>query len=120
MHTIKEKTEAFEQILEIMDRIRSECPWDKAQTNESLRQLTIEETYELAEAIISNKPEAVKEELGDLKEKLHEHELTIAKGHFSKKEVLEVIDKTVQPINNSVERIENSVNKIVNKMIDGG
>ena len=49
-----------------MDELRTDCPWDKVQTNESLRPLTIEETYELAEAIIDNKPEEIKKELGDL------------------------------------------------------
>lgn len=49
-----------------MDKLRSECPWDKTQTFESLRKLTIEETYELSEAIISGKPDKIKEETGDL------------------------------------------------------
>lgn len=66
MHTIKEKLETFERLLEIMDKLREKCPWDKEQTIQSLRNLTIEETYELAEAISSNDFQGIKEELGDL------------------------------------------------------
>jgi len=60
------KLEAFGKLLEIMDDLRAKCPWDKKQTFESLRHLTIEETYELADAIIENNPDEVKKELGDL------------------------------------------------------
>ncbi|MBT7529075.1 MAG: nucleoside triphosphate pyrophosphohydrolase, partial [Flavobacteriaceae bacterium] len=49
-----------------MNRLRNECPWDKQQTMESLRHLTIEETYELSEAILSNEINEIKNELGDL------------------------------------------------------
>ena len=49
---MKEKLQAFERLLNIMDELRAKCPWDQKQTIESLRHLTIEETYELAEAII--------------------------------------------------------------------
>lgn len=56
----------FERLLEIMDRLRKECPWDREQSYESLRKLTIEETYELAEAIFSGNEEGIKDELGDL------------------------------------------------------
>ena len=52
MHTREEKLEAFGRLLDIMDDLREKCPWDKKQTFESLRHLTIEETYELADAII--------------------------------------------------------------------
>ncbi len=58
--------EAFERLLEIMDRLRAECPWDKKQTWESLRTLTIEECYELADAILDSDAEGIREELGDL------------------------------------------------------
>jgi len=58
--------EEFTRLLDIMDELRIKCPWDRKQTNESLRKLTIEETYELAEAIISNDDEGIKGELGDL------------------------------------------------------
>jgi len=58
--------QAFKQLLEIMDELRAKCPWDKKQTLESLRHLTIEETYELADAIIDNDLDEIKKELGDL------------------------------------------------------
>ena len=63
---MKEKTEDFARLLEIMDELREKCPWDKEQTFESLRKLTIEETYELAEAILNNDLNGIKKELGDL------------------------------------------------------
>jgi len=56
----------FEKLLGIMDRLREECPWDREQSYESLRKLTIEETYELAEAIFSGNEEGIRDELGDL------------------------------------------------------
>ncbi|TRX62976.1 nucleoside triphosphate pyrophosphohydrolase [Carboxylicivirga sp. M1479] len=56
----------FKELLDIMDELRAKCPWDKKQTNDSLRTLTIEETYELADAIINNDSSAIKKELGDL------------------------------------------------------
>lgn len=57
---------AFERLLKIMDELREKCPWDKKQTIESLRELTIEETYELADAITANDLKSLKGELGDL------------------------------------------------------
>lgn len=60
------KTEAFGRLLGIMDELREKCPWDKKQTMESLRHLTIEETYELAESILENNPDKIKKEIGDL------------------------------------------------------
>ncbi|MEI6817922.1 MAG: nucleoside triphosphate pyrophosphohydrolase [Bacteroidota bacterium] len=63
---MKEKTEAFERLLNIMDELREKCPWDRKQTMESLRHLTIEETYELTDSIIENDPDKIKKELGDL------------------------------------------------------
>ncbi|MBK3515703.1 nucleoside triphosphate pyrophosphohydrolase [Carboxylicivirga marina] len=56
----------FKELLNIMDELRANCPWDKKQTNESLRTLTIEETYELADAIIKKDASLIKKELGDL------------------------------------------------------
>jgi len=56
----------FKRLLDIMDELREKCPWDKEQTNETLRRLTIEETYELADAIIENNNDDIKKELGDL------------------------------------------------------
>jgi len=58
--------DSFKRLIEIMDKLRLECPWDRKQTFESLRNLTIEETYELADAIIDKKWDDVKNELGDL------------------------------------------------------
>lgn len=60
------KIEAFGRLLDIMDTLRAECPWDKKQTLESLRHLTIEETYELADAIEEGDLNEIKKELGDL------------------------------------------------------
>jgi XTP/dITP diphosphohydrolase len=57
---------AFERLLTIMDELREKCPWDKKQTMQTLRHLTIEETYELTDAILDNDLEEVKNELGDL------------------------------------------------------
>ena len=66
MNNKQDKLQAFERILTIMDELREQCPWDKKQTNESLRLLTIEETYELAEAVMDDDSEEIKKELGDL------------------------------------------------------
>jgi XTP/dITP diphosphohydrolase len=60
------KLEQFERLLNIMDELRAKCPWDKEQTLESLRHLTIEETYELSEAILKDDKTELKKELGDL------------------------------------------------------
>ncbi len=62
----KEKLEAFNRLLTIMDELRLNCPWDKKQTMESLRHLTIEETYELSDAILENNLQEIKKELGDI------------------------------------------------------
>ena len=66
MNTIDQKKEAFGRLLTIMDELREQCPWDKKQTLESLRNLTIEETYELADAILNNDLDEIKEETGDI------------------------------------------------------
>lgn len=66
MSSRQEKIEAFGRLLDVMDDLREKCPWDKKQTFESLRHLTIEETYELADAILENNLVDVKKELGDL------------------------------------------------------
>lgn len=63
---MNEKLKAFERLLNIMDDLREKCPWDKKQTMDSLRHLTIEETYELCDAIIQKNPDEIKGELGDL------------------------------------------------------
>lgn len=66
MTEMHEKLEAFKRLLTIMDDLREKCPWDKKQTMDSLRHLTIEEVYELADSIIDNNLNEVKKELGDL------------------------------------------------------
>jgi len=60
------KLEAFARLLKIMDELREQCPWDRKQTFQTLRNLTIEETYELADAILVEDLEEIKEELGDI------------------------------------------------------
>ncbi|OSY89360.1 pyrophosphatase [Tenacibaculum holothuriorum] len=66
MNTRKDQLEALNRLLDIMDDLREKCPWDRKQTLESLRHLTIEETYELADAILNNDLEEIKKELGDV------------------------------------------------------
>lgn len=66
MNSRETQLKAFDRLLTIMDELREKCPWDKKQTMESLRHLTIEETYELGDAILENDLEEVKNELGDL------------------------------------------------------
>ena len=63
---MEERVAAFGRLLEIMDELRAKCPWDKKQTLESLRYLTIEETYELSDSILDKDMEGIKKELGDL------------------------------------------------------
>ena len=62
----KRQLEAIDRLLTIMDDLREQCPWDRKQTFESLRHLTIEETYELSESLLKGSPEDIKSELGDL------------------------------------------------------
>lgn len=66
MNSRQQQLEAFNRLLDIMDELREKCPWDKKQTLESLRNLTIEEVYELGDAIIENNLNEVKKELGDV------------------------------------------------------
>lgn len=66
MNSREEKLQAFGRLLDIMDELRAKCPWDKEQTINTLRHLTIEETYELSEAILENNLDEIKKELGDL------------------------------------------------------
>jgi XTP/dITP diphosphohydrolase len=85
--------EELNRLLGIMDELRVKCPWDMKQTNESLRKLTIEETYELAEAISSGSDEGIKKELGDLM--LHivfYAKIGAEKGVFTMADVLEGIN----------------------------
>lgn len=66
MNSREDQLKAFDRLLTIMDELREQCPWDKKQTMETLRHLTIEETYELGDAILDNDLEEVKKELGDV------------------------------------------------------
>lgn len=66
MNTRAQQLQAFDRLLTIMDELRAQCPWDKKQTMETLRHLTIEETYELGDAILDSDLEEVKKELGDV------------------------------------------------------
>jgi XTP/dITP diphosphohydrolase len=66
MNTKEEKLEAFGRLLDIMDDLREKCPWDQKQTLESLRHLTLEETYELSDAILQGDLNEIKKELGDV------------------------------------------------------
>lgn len=66
MHSKEEKLQAFGRLLDILDELREKCPWDKKQTNESLRPNTIEETFELCNALLENNPSDICKELGDV------------------------------------------------------
>ena len=66
MNSKQLQLQSFERLLTIMDELREKCPWDKKQTFESLRHLTIEETYELGDAILNHDLNEIKKELGDL------------------------------------------------------
>jgi XTP/dITP diphosphohydrolase len=66
MNNLNEKTDAFVRLLKIMDELREQCPWDKKQTIESIRHLTLEETYELSDAILDGNMSEIKKELGDI------------------------------------------------------
>jgi len=90
---MQNKLEAFKELLEIMDELREKCPWDRKQTLESLRKLTIEETYELGDAILKNDLHEIKKELGDLM--LHivfYAKIGSEKGAFDMADVLEGIN----------------------------
>ena len=66
MNSREQQIKAFERLLDIMDELREKCPWDRKQTIQSLRHLTIEETYELGDAILDDDKDEIKKELGDL------------------------------------------------------
>jgi XTP/dITP diphosphohydrolase len=66
MNSRKDQLLAFDRLLTIMDELREQCPWDRKQTMESLRHLTIEEVYELGDAILEKDREEIKKELGDI------------------------------------------------------
>ncbi len=118
MHSTEEKLKAFEQLLEIMDELREKCPWDREQSLDSLRNLTIEETYELADAIMDQDLEEIRKELGDLL--LHivfYSKIGSEKGAFDIADVINGINKKLifrhphvfgdRKVKDSVEVIEN-------------
>jgi MazG family protein len=93
MNDTNKSLEEFKKLLGIIDELRVKCPWDKKQTNESLRKLTIEETYELADAIFSGNDEGIKNELGDLMLHLVFYaRIGSEKGSFTMADVLEGIN----------------------------
>jgi XTP/dITP diphosphohydrolase len=90
---MEEQIAAFRKLLEIMKELRAKCPWDKQQTIESLRYLTIEETYELSDAIIENDMDGIKKELGDLMLHLVFYsQIASESGTFDIKDVLDNIN----------------------------
>ncbi|MGD0342183.1 MAG: nucleoside triphosphate pyrophosphohydrolase [Bacteroidales bacterium] len=94
MNDKERSKEEFEKLLNIIDKLRITCPWDMKQTNESLRKLTIEETYELAEAVFSNNDDGIRNELGDLM--LHivfYAKIGAEKGKFTMTDVLKGINE---------------------------
>lgn len=94
MSNYKESLFEFERLLKIMDDLRAGCPWDREQSNESLRILTIEETYELADAILNKNDQEIKNELGDLL--LHivfYAKIGSEKGEFNITDVLKAINE---------------------------
>jgi len=97
MNTKEEKLQAFGRLLDVMDELREKCPWDKKQTNESLRTNTIEETFELCEAIIKNDNDEIKKELGDvLLHIVFYSKIAEEKGIFDIKDVCDAIcDKLI-------------------------
>src|SRR5664279_1948448 len=93
MNDRKKSLEEFNRLLDIIDELRIKCPWDMKQTSDSLRKLTIEETYELAESISSGNDDGIKNELGDIM--LHivfYAKIGSEKGAFTMAEVLEGIN----------------------------
>jgi XTP/dITP diphosphohydrolase len=93
MNDKNKSLEEFNRLLNIIDELRIKCPWDMKQTNESLRKLTIEETYELADAISSGNDEGIRNELGDLMLHLVFYaKIAAEKGVFSMEDVLEGIN----------------------------
>jgi len=89
---MNEQARAFESLLDIMDELRAKCPWDKKQTLNSLRYLTLEETYELSDSILAGDMDAIKKELGDLMLHLVFYsKIASEAGEFSILDVLENI-----------------------------
>jgi MazG family protein len=93
MHAIEEKLKSFAELLEIMDELREKCPWDREQTLDSIKNLTVEETYELVDAIINKDMPNIKKELGDLL--LHivfYSKITSETGDFDIKDVIDALN----------------------------
>jgi len=89
---MNKRAEAFEKLVQVMDELREKCPWDRKQTIQSLRQMTIEESYELVDAITENDWKSIREELGDLL--LHivfYSKIASEQNHFAIENVLEGI-----------------------------
>ena len=95
---MKTHQESFQRLVEIVEELREKCPWDRKQTKESLRHLTIEETYELADAILQDDYSEIKTELGDLLlHILFYNRLASEKGKFSLDEMIQgQIDKLIR------------------------
>ncbi len=94
MHTRQEKTEAIGRVIDTLDILRVECPWDRKQTNESLRPNTIEEVYELCEALINNDNANIRKELGDvLLHILFYAKIGEEKGEFDIADVADALNK---------------------------
>ncbi len=86
------RAQSFAKLLDIMDELRAKCPWDRVQTFDTLRHLTLEETYELSDSIMEKDPEGIKKELGDLM--LHivfYAKIASEQGDFDIRDVLESI-----------------------------
>jgi XTP/dITP diphosphohydrolase len=93
MNDRKKSLEEFNRLLDILDELRAKCPWDMKQTNDSLRKLTIEETYELAESISSGNDEGIKNELGDIMLHIAFYaKIGSEKGAFTMADILEGIN----------------------------
>lgn len=105
---MEEKLKAFEKLLVIMDELRSKCPWDREQSFESLRHLTIEEVYELSDAILNNDMEAVKGELGDLM--LHIIFYAKLGSEIDSFDIKDVLDKISEKLINRHPHIYGNVN----------
>ena len=97
MNTREEKLQAFGRLLDVLDELRVKCPWDRKQTNESLRTNTIEETYELCDALMRGDTKGIKEELGDVMLHLAFYaKIGEEKGDFDIKDVCDgITDKLI-------------------------
>lgn len=94
MTTASEKTDAFTELLKIMDDLREKCPWDRKQTLQTLRPLTVEETYELSEALLNEDFSEIKKELGDvLLHLVFYSKIASEKGHFDFGDVIRSLNE---------------------------